>query len=104
MRRSLFALSLTIPLLSGCIAKTAVDIVTLPVKVASKGVDMATTSQSESDQKRGKALRQREEQLGKLARQRDKLAAKCVDGNDDACDQQQTIEGQIEELQNAPYR
>ena len=47
--------------LSGCIvgtiAKTAVDIVTLPVKVASAGVDAATTSQAEADQKRGREMR-----------------------------------------------
>jgi len=41
-------------LLSGCVvgtvARTAVDIATLPVKVASAGVDAATTSQSEADE------------------------------------------------------
>jgi uncharacterized lipoprotein YajG len=54
--------------LTGCIAKTAVDIVTLPVKVASAGVDAVTTSQSEADEKRGRALRKHEECLGKEAR------------------------------------
>ncbi len=54
--------------LSGCIAKTAVDIVTLPVKVASAGVDAVTTSQSEADEKRGRAVRKHEECLGKEAR------------------------------------
>ena len=57
--------------LSGCItsiAKTAVDVVTLPVKVVSKGVDLATTSQSEADENRGRALRKAEEQAGKRAR------------------------------------
>ena len=36
--------------LSGCytVAKTAVDVVTLPVKAVSAGVDAATTSQSEA--------------------------------------------------------
>ncbi len=34
-------------------------------KVASKSVDLATTSQSEADQKRGRQIRQREERLGK---------------------------------------
>ena len=48
-------------LLSGCIAQTAVDIVTLPVKVASKTVDVLTTSQSEADEKRGREIRKREE-------------------------------------------
>jgi hypothetical protein len=59
-------------LLSGCVvgtvAKTAVDVVTLPVKVASAGVDAATTSQSERDEKRGRELRKQDEDRGKQAR------------------------------------
>ena len=59
-------------LLSGCIvgtvAKTAVDVVTLPVKAASAGVDAVTTSQSEADQKRGREIRKREEERGKQLR------------------------------------
>jgi hypothetical protein len=51
--------------LSGCIAKTALDIVTLPVKAASAGVDAVTTSQSEADEKRGRQIRKREECVGK---------------------------------------
>lgn len=51
--------------LSGCIAKTALDIATLPVRAASKTVDVLTTSQSEADQKRGRAIREREECIGK---------------------------------------
>ena len=54
--------------LSGCIAKTAVDVVTLPVRAASKTVDVLTTSQAESDQKRGRAIREHEECLGKEQR------------------------------------
>ena len=61
-----------IPILSSCvvgtIAKTAVDVVTLPVKAASAGVDAVTTSQSEADQKRGRALRREEERRGKALR------------------------------------
>jgi hypothetical protein len=61
-----------LPLLAGCVvgtvAKTAVDVATLPVKVASKGVDMATTSQAEADQKRGRELRKQEEEQGRQAR------------------------------------
>ena len=57
-----------LPLLGGCIAQTAVDIVTLPVKVASKTVDVLTTSQSEADEKRGRALRKYEECVGKERR------------------------------------
>jgi hypothetical protein len=58
--------------LSGCvvgtIAHTAVDVVTLPIKVASAGVDAATTSQAEADQKRGRELRKAEEERGRQAR------------------------------------
>lgn len=68
-------------LLSGCvvgqIADTAVDVVTLPVKVASAGVDAATTSQSEADEKRGRELRKRDEELGRQARL---MAERCRKG------------------------
>lgn len=58
-------------LLSGCVAtaaKTAVDVVTLPVKVVSAGVDAATTSQSEADEKRGREPRKAEEERGRQLR------------------------------------
>ena len=42
-------------MLSGCLG-TVADVVTAPVKVVSKGVDLATTSQSESDEKRGRVM------------------------------------------------
>ena len=53
--------------LAGCttIASTAVDVVTLPVKVVSAGVDAATTSQSEADEKRAKEARKLEERCRK---------------------------------------
>jgi len=66
-------LVLALPLtLGGCmvdtIAKTAVGVVTLPIKVASAGVDAVTTSQAEADQKRGRELRKQEEAQGKQLR------------------------------------
>ena len=67
--------------LGGCIvtaAKTAVDIVTLPVKVVAKGVDLATTSQSEADENRGRALRKAEEAAGKQQRAWDKACKKAT--------------------------
>ena len=70
MRRLAILIALPITL-SGCItsiAKTAVDVVTLPVKVVSKAVDLATTSQSEADEKRGRELRKAEAEAGKRAR------------------------------------
>jgi len=64
MRILLAAASLPL-LLTGCIARTALDIATLPVKAAGKTVDVLTTSQSEADEKRGRAIRKREECVGK---------------------------------------
>lgn len=58
--------------LSGCIARTAVDIVSLPVKAASSTVDVLTTSQSEADEKRGREIRKAEERAGKEARRAEK--------------------------------
>jgi hypothetical protein len=75
------ALFLAFSTLSGCVvgtvAKTAVDVVTLPVKVASAGVDAATTSQSEADEKRGRELRKLDEERGKQARA---MAERCRKG------------------------
>ena len=73
--------------LQGCLAKTAVDVVTLPVKAASAGVDAVTTSQSEADQKRGREIRQREERLGRLQRDYGRQMTRCQDGDRRACDQ-----------------
>lgn len=79
--------------LQGCLAKAAVDVVTLPVKVASKSVDLATTSQSEADEKRGRELRKREERLGKLEREYEKQRKDCLDGERSECDKaRQTYE------------
>jgi isocitrate lyase len=69
--KRIFSLFLTL-FLSGCVvetvAKTAVDVVTLPVKAASAGVDAVTTSQKEADQKRGREIRKQEEERGKQLR------------------------------------
>ena len=66
--------------LSGCVvasvAETAVDVVTLPVKAVSAGVDAATTSQSEADAKRGREIRQAEERAGREAREREERCRK----------------------------
>ena len=59
------ALALILP---GCVAQTAMSVVTLPVKVASAAVDAATTSQAEADQKRGREIRRHEECIGKEER------------------------------------
>ena len=64
--------------LPGCsVARTAVDVVKVPVSVVSSGVDAATTSQSEADAKRGRELRKAEEARGREAR---KLEERCRKG------------------------
>ena len=46
--------------LQGCIAKTAVDVATAPVKAGAKAADWATTSQDEADRNRGREMREAE--------------------------------------------
>ena len=65
---------LSILLLSGCLVRTAANVVTLPVKAVSAGVDAVTTSQSEKDEKRGRELRKEEERRGREARQAEQAA------------------------------
>ena len=72
MRKALFLLPLLPLALSGCLARTVVDVVTLPVKAVSAGVDAVTTSQSEADERRGRELREEEERLGREARRRER--------------------------------
>jgi hypothetical protein len=52
----------------GTIASTAVDVVTLPVKAVSAGVDAVTTSQSEKDEKLGRQMRKQDEERGRQYR------------------------------------
>ncbi len=56
----------------GCVAKTAFDVVTLPVKAGAKAVDLATTSQSEADRNYGKKMRKAEERERRERRDYDK--------------------------------
>ena len=81
-------LALLPTLLGGCvvgtIASTAFDVVTIPVKVASAGVDAVTTSQSEADQNRGRALRKAEEAAGKRDRECQHLCRK-AQGRGEPC-------------------
>ena len=66
-------LLLVLPLaLGGCLARTAVDVVTAPVKVVGWSADKLTTSQSEADEKRGRELRKEDERAAKAERRRQK--------------------------------
>ncbi len=85
-------------MLSGCLAKTALDVATAPVRVAGKAVDLATTSQSEADEKRGREIRKREERLGKLERRYAKQREDCDDGDRSACENARETYAEMEEL------
>lgn len=91
----LATLSLT---LSGCLAKAAANVVTAPVRVGAKAVDLATTSQSEADEARGREIRRREERLGKLEREYEKQVEQCLDGDRRACDKARETRDAIEQL------
>ena len=94
MTRTLLLGLVLAPLFSGCLVRAAADVVTAPIKVATKTVDLATTSQSEADEKRGRALRERDERIGKLSRKRDRLARACQDSGDH-CGDLRDIEDEI---------
>ncbi len=90
-------------LLGGCLVKAAADVVTAPVRIAGKAVDLATTSQSEADEKRGRALREEEAEIGKLERLYGKQLDACNDGDRRACSNAQTTYAEIQaRLRNLP--
>ena len=88
--------------LQGCIVRTAADIVTAPVKVVGGAVDMATTSQSEADEQRGRALRKQDEHYAQLDRSYRKDKERCERGDSAACTRAETTWGEIEALRQ-PY-
>jgi hypothetical protein len=71
MRNAFFVIAM-IPLLTGCVvetvAKTAVDVVTIPVKVAAAGVNAVVPSQKRADEKRGREARREDAERGKQIR------------------------------------
>ncbi|MEE4205168.1 MAG: hypothetical protein V2I39_02680 [Erythrobacter sp.] len=95
---SAFLALAALPLLSGCLARAAVDLVTLPVRAAGEVVDVATTSDSERDEKRGRELREREERIGRLERRYSAEVADCRDGDEDACEDARATWAELEEL------
>lgn len=86
--------------LQGCLAKTVVDVATLPVKAAGQTVDWATTSQDEADRNRGRELRRSEERYGKLQREYEKQNRKCQAGDDRACAKAQATWDEMESLRS----
>lgn len=95
-------LSLAAFALSGCIARTAVDVVTAPVRAGAQIVDWTTTSQDEADRALGRDVRRREEAIGRLERQRREAAADCEDGEERACERAGELDQEIARLRDAP--
>jgi predicted RNase H-like nuclease (RuvC/YqgF family) len=97
-----FVAALIMPLLGGCIARTAVDVVTAPVRAAGQVIDWTTTSQDEADRSLGRRVREREAAIGRLERQRARAAERCSDGREDSCREAEELDGQISDLRNSP--
>lgn len=66
MRRLVIVIALAV--LPGCIARTAADIVTAPVKAGAQATDWATTSQDEADRGRGREMRKQEKRARKACK------------------------------------
>jgi hypothetical protein len=100
MRRPALAICpcLILLLAPGCAASSLVRVVTVPVRVASKAVDLATTSQSEADEKRGREMRRQEENLGRLERSYQKHSRQCADGNESACARAEDELAELDEI------
>ncbi|MDR6848677.1 hypothetical protein J2X47_000120 [Sphingomonas sp. BE270] len=85
MRKSVIAVAALLPLLGGgCLAKTVVNVATLPVRATSKAVDWTTTSQSEADRNYGRKMRKQEAREGRDLKRQYK---ECRAQNRDDCDQ-----------------
>lgn len=84
MRLMVKMLLLLVPLATGgCLAKTAFNVVTAPVKVASQTADWATTSQDEADRNYGRKMRKQE---AREARDRREAEKRCRHDSRD-CDE-----------------
>ena len=97
-------LAIILPLLLGGCVSTVADVVTAPVRAVSGAVDLATTSQSEADERRGRELRQREERLGRLERRYREQAEDCGEGDQRACIHARDTRREMDEiLAQSPY-
>ena len=77
MRKLLLPFAALLPLLAGgCIAKTAWDVATLPVKAGSQAVDWSTTSQDEADRNYGREMRKKEAREGKERKKHEEACRK----------------------------
>ncbi|HEX7873054.1 MAG TPA: hypothetical protein VF475_09095 [Sphingobium sp.] len=74
-------------MLPGCIAKTAVDVVTMPVRAGAQAADWATTSQDEADRNYGRRMREQEAREGKERKKADEQRRReCRRAGHENCD------------------
>ncbi|MBX9883972.1 MAG: hypothetical protein K2X68_03260 [Novosphingobium sp.] len=85
-------------MLSGCLASTAASIATAPVRMGAKAVDMATTSQSEADENRGRAMRKRDAKIRTLEKRYGRRLEACNRGETAACAEANRLSSEIAEL------
>lgn len=88
----LLVCAVPLPLLSGCLAA---EIITAPI-------DAVTTTQSEADEDRGKAMRKRDKKMGALIRRREDAREDCRDGQQSRCADADKLEQEIAELEDKP--
>lgn len=75
-RKMLAPILILLPLTAGgCVAKTLVDVATMPIKATGQVVDWSTTSQDEADRNYGRKMRKKEAEEGKARRKADKRSA-----------------------------
>lgn len=73
MRKVLLSVVALLPVLAGgCIAKTAFDIATMPVRATAQVADWATTSQDEADRNYGRKMREQEARDGRERKRADR--------------------------------
>jgi hypothetical protein len=74
-------------MLPGCIARTAANIVTMPVRAGAQAADWATTSQDESDRNYGREMRKKEAREGREMKKAEKERRRaCEDAGYHNCD------------------
>ena len=86
-RKALFLLPLTALALSGCLAKTVIDVATAPVRIAGNAADLATVSKAE-----------REAQMDRLKHRYSEQIEDCGNGKMAACDKADKTRKEMEKL------
>jgi hypothetical protein len=87
MTKLMMAAPLMLLALPGCIAKTALDIATMPVRAGAQAADWATTSQDEADRNYGRKMRKQEAREGReMKKQEKQRRQQCRDAGYRDCD------------------